>query len=34
MAFCAQHRKWLIVLAVLAGIALMVAAVRAATPEP
>jgi LPXTG-site transpeptidase (sortase) family protein len=34
MAFCAQHRKWLIVLAVLAGIALTVAAVRAATPEP
>jgi LPXTG-site transpeptidase (sortase) family protein len=31
MAFCAQHRKWLIVLAVLAGIALMVAA---AMPEP
>jgi LPXTG-site transpeptidase (sortase) family protein len=34
MAFCAQHRKWLFVLAVLAGIALTVAAVRAATPEP
>jgi LPXTG-site transpeptidase (sortase) family protein len=33
MAFCAQHRKWLIVLAVLAGIALTVAAVRAAVPE-
>jgi LPXTG-site transpeptidase (sortase) family protein len=33
MAFCTQHRKWLIVLAVLAGIALTVAAVRAATPE-
>jgi LPXTG-site transpeptidase (sortase) family protein len=34
MTFCAQHRKWLIVLAVLAGIALTVAPVRAATPEP
>jgi LPXTG-site transpeptidase (sortase) family protein len=33
-AFCTRHRKWLIVLAVLAGIALMVAAVRAATLEP
>jgi LPXTG-site transpeptidase (sortase) family protein len=34
VALCAQYRKWLIVLAVLAGMALTVAAVRAATPEP
>jgi LPXTG-site transpeptidase (sortase) family protein len=33
-AFCTQHRKWMIVLAVLAGIALTVAAIHAAMPEP